>query len=106
MKRSIRFKFTVIFVAITTALVVGVFLANKYLLADYYFNRKVKDLETMYGSINRVVEDSCGDPRYIASYLNDPEKRILKSMNGRSNADLVIMGEDGRAIVNTGREVN
>ena len=106
MKRSIRFKFTVIFVAITTALVVGVFLANKYLLADYYFNRKVKDLETMYGSINRVVEDSGGDPRYIAAYLNDPEKRILKSMNGRSNADLVILGEDGKAIVNTGREVN
>lgn len=106
MKHSIRFKFTVIFVAITTALVVGVFLANKYLLADYYFNQKVKDMEAVYAAIDEVVKESEGDSYYIASYLNDPGKRFLKSLNGRSNADLVILGEDGKAIVNTGREVN
>lgn len=106
MKHSIRFKFTVIFIAITTALVVGIFLANKYLLSSYYFNQKVKDLESVYSSINQIVEDSSGDPYSISVSLNDPEKRILKSLNGRSNADLVIIGEDEKAIVNTGREVN
>ena len=104
MKHSIRFRFTLIFVAITTALVAGIFAANKYLLPGYYFNRKVTELEEVYRTMDEIVVSAGGDTAEIQRKLNSSAGNFLKSVGGRSNIDVIIADSENNTLVSTGRQ--
>ena len=55
MKKSIRIKLTVIVSFLLIALIVLSWLANRFLLVDYYQNRKVKLLNETYSNVNELA---------------------------------------------------
>ncbi len=58
MRKSIRIKLTVIVSLLLAAMIVLSWLANRFLLVDYYQNRKVKLLNETYSSVNELATAS------------------------------------------------
>ena len=68
MRKSIRIKLTVIVSLLLAAMIVLSWLANRFLLVDYYQNRKVKLLNETYSSVNELAtasEDAFSDSETI-----------------------------------------
>ena len=57
MKRSIRFKFTIIFVSLMVLAVGATWGINKWFLEDYYQNYKLRVLEHAYHAIDTIVQE-------------------------------------------------
>lgn len=57
MKRSIRFKFTVIFVSLMIVAIGAVWAINRWFLADYYQNYKADLLEKGYHAIDTIIQE-------------------------------------------------
>lgn len=57
MKRSIRFKFTVIFVAMMALAVAATWSINNWFLEDYYQNYKIELLEDGYHAIDAIIQE-------------------------------------------------
>ena len=52
MKRSIRFRFTALFIGMLAAVLLAIWVINSFFLEQYYINDKVKILQDAYEQLN------------------------------------------------------
>ena len=52
MKRSIRFRFTTLFIGMLAAVLLAIWVINSFFLEQYYINDKVKILQDAYEQLN------------------------------------------------------
>ena len=55
MKRSIRIRFTMIFIGLMAAILIGIWCVNNWMLEWFYINQKVDSLELGYARMNELV---------------------------------------------------
>ena len=67
MKRSIRVRYTVLFVGLMSLMVLVICLANTLYLEKYYISEKTKAMVQSYESVNEIFSE--GDPEDEDTYL-------------------------------------
>ena len=55
MKHSIRIRFTLIFIGLMAAALIGLFIINRFFLERFYLSEKVKDLEQAYVQVDALL---------------------------------------------------
>ena len=69
MKHSIRMRFTCLFLAVVTAVLMAAFLLNTFGLERFYRAQKVKEIEEAYGTINEIVMSEGADSERLSEVL-------------------------------------
>lgn len=63
MKRSVRWKFTIIFAGLMTVAIALIWCINNWFLSGYYQNYKIHTLEKGYRAIDAIIQDVSGMAR-------------------------------------------
>ena len=91
MKRSVRWKFTIIFAGLMTVAIALIWCINNWFLSGYYQNYKIHTLEKGYRAIDAIIQD---EVRNGESSLEDAQvelnsgwKEYQKSKDGSSDMD-------------------
>lgn len=99
MKRSVRWKFTIIFAGLMTVAIALIWCINNWFLSGYYQNYKIHTLEKGYRAIDAIIQD---EVRNGESSLEDAQvelnsgwKEYQKSKDGSSDMDSADGGSDG-----------
>lgn len=99
MKRSVRWKFTIIFAGVMTVAIALIWCINNWFLSGYYQNYKIHTLEKGYQAIDAIIQD---EVRNGESSLEDAQvelnsgwKEYQKSKDGSSDMDSADGGSDG-----------
>ena len=113
MKRSIRIRFTLIFVGIMAFLLLVMYAVNSLYLSRYYFEEKVDSLELAYNTIDEVVKAADKNDRTIVDLVGDefgqnvtdsPIVSMFRSFNDQSNINVVMIDKNDRSFVAASRE--
>ncbi len=99
MKQSILVRFTVIFIGLMAAILLGIWGANNWMLEGYYVNQKIDALELAYSKLNelvmekREVGESLGEE--FTNGINGQEQteiiELLRSLNDQYNITILIV---------------
>ncbi len=95
MRRSIRFKLTIIFCIVIACTCISYVLLNGLFLEEFYINSKQNDLLDAYEDINDI----------IGSYdevLNEEDRSNIYDICDKYGISMLITGMDGRELVRTG----
>lgn len=113
MKHSIKRTFTLIFVAIVAALLLTMYIVNRFFLQSYYLNRKIGMLNVAYDTIDKVVAVAQKNDETVFDLINEeygqnvedsPTISIFRTLNERSNIDIVLTDSSGSTMASTSRE--
>ena len=101
MKKSIRFRFSVIFIGLMAMILLGIWGVNNWLLEGFYINQKIAALQMAYSEVNALVEEKMDRDEYIGDdFVNgvdgDNETQseaiaLLRSLNDRYNITLLVI---------------
>ena len=61
MKRSILVRFTMIFIGLMAAILLGIWGVNNWMLEGFYINQKVNALKLAYSEMNELVTEKQKD---------------------------------------------
>ena len=90
MKRSIRLKFTALFIGLLAAVLLAIWAVNSFFLEQYYIKEKVKILQNAYEQLNQyaveqAAKGGCVTDQLQSFYSTDGEQtevsRMLRVMN-------------------------
>lgn len=91
MKRSIRWKFTIIFAGLMMVAIALIWCINNWCLSGYYQNYKIHTLEKSYRAIDAIIQDEVRNGESsledAQAELNSGWKEYQKSKNGSSSTD-------------------
>ena len=91
MKRSIRWKFTIIFAGLLTVAIALIWCINNWFLSGYYQNYKIHTLEKGYRAIDAIIQDEVRNGESsledAQAELNSGWKEYQKPKNGSSSTD-------------------
>ena len=91
MKRSIRWKFTIIFAGLMTVAIALIWCINNWFLSGYYQNYKIHTLEKGYRAIDAIIQDEVRNGESsledAQAELNSGWKEYQKPKNGSSSTD-------------------
>lgn len=115
MKHSIRGRFTLIFVSLVAAILLGIWGVNNWLLEGYYVNQKVTTLQTAYDAMNELVMEKAATGGSISDEFPDVGSldsgeqteavRLLQVLNDKYNiTTLIVDGITNRPIVSSARD--
>ena len=113
MKHSIKRTITLIFVAIVAALLLTMYIVNRFFLQSYYMDRKIGMLNVAYETIDKVVSIAQRNNETVFDLINEeygqnvedsPTISIFRTLNERSNIDIVLTDSTGTAMASTSRE--
>ncbi|MDD6283224.1 MAG: ATP-binding protein [Oribacterium sp.] len=101
-KRSIKWKFTMIFICLILFLLMTIFAANSFLLERYYTKEKVSTLESAYNYLDSMIAAAGTDgDGAIALFPEDADNqdtgnetdavRYVKSLSETNNLSIVIL---------------
>ncbi|MCI9046857.1 MAG: HAMP domain-containing protein [Hungatella sp.] len=100
MKRSIRIRFTMIFIGLMAGIFVGIWCVNNWMLEWFYINQKVDALQLGYTRMNELVMErwesggSINDEFITDSYgeeVQTPAIELLRSLGDQYNITMVII---------------
>lgn len=75
MKRSVRWKFTIIFAGLMTVAIALIWCINNWFLSGYYQNYKIHTLEKGYRAIDAIIQD---EVRNGESSLEDAQAELIR----------------------------
>ena len=91
MKRSVRWKFTIIFAGLMTVAIALIWCINNWFLSGYYQNYKIHTLEKGYRAIDAIIQDEVRNGESsledAQAELNSGWKEYQKSKDGSSDID-------------------
>lgn len=116
-KKSIRGRFTLIFISLTAAILIGIWCVNNWLLESFYVDSKVSALQTAYDQLNRFVVEcaeagrSISDEFEFSTALDSGEQtepvRLLRTLDDKHGIMTVLVdGINDRVIVSSSRDAN
>lgn len=115
MKRSIRIRFTMIFIGLMAAILIGIWCVNNWMLEWFYINQKVDALELGYARMNELVMEkwkaggSINDEFITDSYgqeVQTPAIELLRNLGDQYNITVVIIDSfSNTPVVASTREV-
>jgi len=112
-KKSIRARITLIFIAIIALLICTLILVNRFLLTRFYMNEKVKTLETAYSSFNNLILESQDNGEGLSIFEPDDsgeadseELGTLRQFTERSNISLVLADSENGTVAGFSREMD
>ncbi len=99
MKRSILVRFTMIFIGLMAAILLGIWGVNNWMLEGFYINQKVNALKLAYSEMNELVTEKQKDGGSIGEEFTesiDGEEEtavieLLRSFNDRYNITILIV---------------
>ena len=99
MKRSILVRFTMIFIGLMAAILLGIWGVNNWMLEGFYINQKVNALKLAYSEMNELVTEKQKDGGSICEEFTesiDGEEEtavieLLRSFNDRYNITILIV---------------
>ena len=100
MKRSIRLKFTALFIGLLAAVLLAIWAVNSFFLEQYYIKEKVKILQNAYEQLNQyaveqAAKGGCVTDQLQSFYSTDGEQtevsRMLRVMNEQYNTTVVVI---------------
>ncbi len=119
LKHSIRLRFTLIFIGLMAALIVGLWAVNRWCLEGFYMREKVKDLEQAYAQVDTYVMEEQREGRNIAeefqaldelwrsgqrdSTLENGLFRLIRDLNEKSNITMLIMDSANGTLISSER---
>lgn len=115
MKHSIRVRFTLIFVGLMAAVLMGIWCVNNWMLEGFYIDQKVAALQLAYDQMNMLVEQKAKEGGSISdefsSSLDSGEQteavQLLRNLNDKYNIMIVIIDSlSDTAIVSSARDGN
>ena len=97
MKRSIRVRFTCLFFAVIALVVATALCANNFGLESFYKKQKVKDLQTVYSVIDRVVMQEGNQSERLTDILNysSSQLNITIAVMDSANSSVICTSERG-----------
>ncbi len=113
LKISIRVRFTLIFIVIMAVMVAGMYLANRFLLEDYYRSRRVRDLQAAYEVVDKLVSVTNGNDEtvvekvqreYGQNITDSPTVALFRTLTDRSNLNIVLIDKNDNTLVASSRE--
>ena len=116
LKKSIKWRYTCIFICIIAAILAAILLTNTFLLERLYTKEKITTLETAYENLNNMLSSNNDDN--IASKLfpsdydsSDPETettatKYLKELSETNNVNVIIMDTKTDRIFSTFGDLN
>ena len=81
MKRSVRWKFTIIFAGLMTVAIALIWCINNWFLSGYYQNYKIHTLEKGYRAIDAIIQD---EVRNGESSLEDAQVELNSGKSTRN----------------------
>ena len=91
MKRSVRWKFTIIFAGLMTVAIALIWCINNWFLSGYYQNYKIHTLEKGYRAIDAIIQNEVRNGESsledAQAELNSGWKEYQKSKDGSSDVD-------------------
>lgn len=88
MKRSIRYRITLIFMALMAAMLCSIWAVNNCWLEGYYTSQKLKVLEEAYTTLDAVVMEKVEAGENIIQVLTEEAEQEWKSWNQNFTRDL------------------
>ena len=82
MKRSIRFRFTTLFIGMLAAVLLAIWVINSFFLEQYYINDKVKILQDAYEQLNDCAVEQALEGRNNEQY--NTTVVLIDSLNDRT----------------------
>jgi len=115
MKRSIRLRFTMIFVGLTALILIGIWCTNNWFLERFYIDQKITTLQAAYQEMDDMVMASLEEGHTISdefsgsNSLDSGEQtvavQLLKRLNDKYNVMTVIVdGINDKLIVSSARD--
>lgn len=115
MKQSIRIRFTMIFVGLTAAALLGIWCMNNWLLEGFYIEQKISALQLGYEKMDELVMTSLEEGNTIGDEFPDSGSlyggeqtkavQLLRQLNDKYNVMTVIVdGINDRVIVSSARD--
>lgn len=116
-KSSIRGRFTLIFISLTAAILIGIWCINNWMLEGFYIDSKISALQMAYEQMNEFVMESAKAGRSISEEfefgmaLDSGEQtepvQFLKTLNDKySIMTVMVDGVNDRVIVSSARDAN
>ena len=115
MKHSIRTRFTLIFTGIMALVLIVMYVINSQFLESYYMRQMVGTLQTAYNTLDTVVLQTEKAGRTLPEVMQDEFGQsgedstvvsIFRELNDNSNINVVMIDQNGTAIIATSREGN
>lgn len=88
MKRSIRYRITLIFMALMAAMLFSIWAVNNWWLERFYTSQKLKVLEEAYTTLDAVVMEKVEDGENIIQVLAEEAEKEWKNWNHNFTGDL------------------
>ena len=120
MRRSIRLRFTLIFISLMAMVLLCLWGVNSWLLEDFYMREKVKDLEQAYVLVDRLLKEEQKAGRNIAEEFKKLDEAmrkreiqelegntlidLIRELNERSNITLLIMDSSNGTLISSERK--
>ncbi len=99
--KSIRFRFSVIFIGLMAAILLGIWAVNNWMLEGFYINQKVDSLQLAYSEMDALVIEKMSRDEYISDDFmdgvdGDNEKQartleLLRNISDQYNITLLII---------------
>ena len=102
-RRSIKWKFTLIYVCLITFLLLSIVLVNSFFLESYYTREKVRILENAAQTLDQVILSAERQGRSVSDLLPG---RILKELNEKNNVNVVIFDTTSDRVFSVGTDTN
>ncbi len=101
MKKSIRFRFSVIFIGLMAMILLGIWGVNNWLLEDFYINQKIEALQLAYSEVNELVKEKMEHDEYLGdAFVNGVDRNneaqsqalsLLRKLNDQYNITLLVI---------------
>ena len=88
MKRSIRYRITLIFMALMAAMLFSIWAVNNWWLEGYYTSQKLKVLEDAYTTLDAIVMEKVGEGENIIQVLAEEAEKEWKNWSQNLPGDL------------------
>ena len=111
MKKSVRFRITIIFIAIVAVLIAALFLSNLFFLNNFYTKEKVSTIKDAYEAMDEMIRQTSEEGLDFWELIRIPESQrrsdpeaLLRRISDRSNIDVVIMDTESNAMAGLSRD--
>ena len=120
LKHSIRFRFNLIFIGLTAAVIICLWGANTWWLEGFYMKEKIKDLEQAYLQVDTLFLEEQEAGRDIAEQFQilDEQRRngqyssleentlikLIRDLNEKSNITILIMDSTNGTLISSERK--
>lgn len=119
MKKSIRVRFTLVFIGLTAITLLILWGVNNWWLEEFYTTEKVKEMEQAYTRVDTLLKEERAAGRNIAEEFLELERlreqgedtrdkegpiiQLIRSLNEKSNITIVVMDSSNGVQISTER---